>query len=213
MKIQRITIDSSDAVTELCDLGKHFNADKSPYNPNGHRHPYTAVYSLLLGKYKATPVRFVEIGIAGGASVLVWAHFFQNTARRLFFFDRDLNFIRHANGFGLPDVTCMEMDVTVESSIQNGLRAIGGDLDVILDDSSHNIPDQLKIIQQGLPFLKSGGMFIIEDIFKRYNEEDYQKGLESILDEFAFATFIVCDHKNKWSPDWDNDKLLVLIKK
>jgi len=213
MKIQNIVIDSSNSQTELCLLGKRFFADKSPYNEKGHRHPYTSVYSLLLSKYKHSPIRFVEIGIAGGSSLLMWAHYFQNLGRRLFFFDRDIGFIENARKFQIPDVYCLEMDVTQEDSIECGLKKIGGDLDVILDDSTHGIPEQVKIIKKGLPFLKSGGMFIIEDIFRRYKEEDYQTELEDVLDEFSFATFITCEHKDKWSPDWDNDKLLVLIKK
>lgn len=213
MKLQNIVIDSTPSNTELCELGKVFFADKSPYNSKGHRHPYTAVYSLLLSKYKMHPIRFVEIGIAGGSSLLMWAHYFQNQGRRLFFFDCDKNFISHGNSFGIPGTFCLEMDVYKSESIRNGLSQIGGDLDVILDDSTHGIPEQVKIIKEGLPFLKSGGMFIIEDIFKRYDEQEYQKQLEDVLDEFSFATFITCEHVNKWSPDWDNDKLLILIKK
>ncbi len=213
MKIQSIVIDSSSCTSELCSLGKQFFADKSPYNEKGHRHPYTAVYSLLLSKYKNEPIRFVEIGIAGGSSLLMWSHFFQNNGRRLFFFDRDADFIKNGNSFGIPDVFCMEMDVMQEESICSGLQKIGGDLDVILDDSTHGIPEQVKIIKKGLPFLKSGGMFIIEDIFKRYKEEEYQKELDDVLDQFSLAMFINCEHTNKWSPDWDNDKLLILVKK
>lgn len=213
MKIQSITIDSSSSKTELCELGQKYYADKSPYNEKGHRHPYTAVYNMLLAKYKYEPVRFVEIGIAGGSSLLMWSQYFLNQGRRLFFFDRDQNFIKNGNGYRVPDVFCLEMDVAKEESIREGLQKIGGDLDVLLDDSTHGIPEQVKIIKCGLPFLKSGGMFIIEDIFRRYKEEDYQKELEDVLDQFSFATFITCEHTNKWSPDWDNDKLLILVKK
>ncbi len=206
-------IDSTPCESELCKLGKQYFADKSPYSTRGHRHPYTGVYSLLLSKYKYEPVRFVEIGIAGGCSLLMWAHYFANPGRRIFMFDRDKDFIENGNAYKLPDVFCQEMDVMDEDSIVKGLQTTGGDLDVILDDSTHGIPEQVKIIKKGLPFLKSGGLFIIEDIFKRHNEDDYQKELDDVLDQFSFATFINCEHANKWSPGWDNDKILVLIKK
>lgn len=213
MKIQSITIDSTGTQSELCDLGKKYGTDKSPYNTIGHRHPYTGVYSLLLSRFKEQPVRFVEIGIAGGASVLMWGHYFTNPQKKLFFFDRDTNFINHSSSFHLPDVFCLEMDVFEESSIHDGLTMIGGDLDVLLDDSTHGLSEQVKIIKKGLPFVKPGGMIIIEDIFKRTAEEDYEEALKDVLDQFSYATFITCDHKNRWSPGWDNDKLLVLIKK
>jgi hypothetical protein len=213
MKIQSITIDSTLTKSELCELGAGYGTDKSPYNKISHRHPYTAVYSLLLSRFRDQPVRFVEIGIAGGASVAMWGMYFKNPNKNLFFFDRDENFIRQAASFHIPDTHCLEMDVTKEDSIVSGLRAIGGDLDILLDDSTHGILEQVKIIKMGLPYVKPGGMIIVEDIFKRTPEEEYQNALADVLDEFSFATFIVCDHKDRWSPDWDNDKLLVLVKK
>lgn len=213
MKIQSITIESSDSTTELCELGARFGTDKSPYNPRGHRHPYTSVYTMLLGRFRYQPCRFVEIGIAGGASVLLWRHYFQNNNTKIFVFDRDEGFIQNANQFRLPDVYALQMDVTEESSIQKGLHQIGGDVDILLDDSTHGILEQVKIIKAGLPFVKPGGMIIIEDIFRRTPNEDYEKALEDVADQFSVIMFIVTEHKYKYSPDWDNDKLLVLIKK
>lgn len=213
MKIPSITIDSSDSITSLCELGATFGTDKSPYNPRGHRHPYTSVYTMLLGRFRYQPCRFVEIGIAGGASVLMWKAYFEHTNTKIFVFDRDEGFIENANNFHLPDVYALPMDVTQESSIQQGLQKIGGDLDVLLDDSTHGILEQIKIIKAGLPFVKPGGMIIIEDIFRRVSNEDYEKALEDVADQFSVIMFIVTEHKHKHSPDWDNDKLLVLIKK
>jgi hypothetical protein len=46
--ISRLVIDSTDAKTDLCELGKVCGTDKSPYNTVRHRHPYTAVYSMIL---------------------------------------------------------------------------------------------------------------------------------------------------------------------
>lgn len=213
MPIQSITIDSSLSETELCQLGKEFGADKSPYNTVAHRHPYTAVYSMFLSRFKEKPIRFVEIGIAGGASVRMWSKYFHNPNKSLFFFDCDRNFIEHSKSFRLPDVHCLEMNVYHEESIVEGLKKIGGDLDVLLDDSTHGIPEQVKIIKCGLPFVKSGGMIIIEDIFKRHDEKKYAEELNDVLDQFSLAMFITCDHRLRWSPDWDNDKLLILVKK
>ena len=213
MKIQSITIDSSDSKTDLCELGAAFGTDKSPYNPRGHRHPYTSVYTMLLGRFRYQPCRFVEIGIAGGASVLLWRQYLQNSNTKIFAFDRDEGFVQNATNFHLPDVYALPMDVTLETSIRDGLHQIGGDIDVLLDDSTHGIIEQVKIIKAGLPFVKPGGMIIIEDIFRRTANEDYENALEDVADQFAVIMFIVTEHKMKYSPDWDNDKLLVLIKK
>lgn len=213
MKIPSLTIDSSETHSFLCNLGAACNTDKSPYNEHGHRHPYTAVYNMLLGRFRFQPCRFVEIGIAGGNSILMWRIFFQNAATRIFAFDRDVDFIKNLDQFQLPEVYAGEMDVFHEESIRRGLAHIGGDLDVILDDSTHGLPEQVKIIKVGLEFLKPGGMILIEDIFHRIPNEDYEKALEDIEDQCSVLTFINAEHTNKHSPGWDNDKLLLVVKK
>jgi hypothetical protein len=213
MKIDSMTIDSTNTQSLLCYLGKTCYADKSPYNENGHRHPYTAVYNMLFGRFRYQPCRFAEIGIAGGNSMVMWRYYFQNNQTRIFGFDRDVNFIENLNRMQLPDVLGSEMDVYHENSIREGLSRIGGNLDILLDDSTHGLPEQVKIIKVGLEFLKPGGMILIEDIFRRIPNEDYETALEGIQDQCSVITFIVTEHKDKYSPGWDNDKLLLIVKK
>ena len=210
--IPTLTIDSSKCLTELCIIGKNYNADKSPYNSNGHRHPYTPVYTLLMSKYKYQNIRFAEIGVAGGASVCLWNRYFENGT--FFFFDRDQNFLDHAKRFvSTHNNTFALMDVIKPDSIKEALEATGGNLDILLDDSSHNPNDQNHIIHQSLPFIKSGGMIIIEDVNRDEPEESYINIINDIQDEFSFISFIVTEHENRYSPGWNNDKLLVLVKK
>lgn len=212
-RIQSITVDSTAAVTHLCTLGSNYYTDKSPYNNSGHRHPYTAVYSLFLSKFRFQPVRFVEIGIAGGNSILLWRTYFTHNDTHIFGFDRDKNFIQNTLNYGLPGVSLGEMDVYEEESIRKGFEATGGYLDVILDDSSHGLDDQIRIIKQAIPFLKPGGLIIIEDIFRDTPEEKYEEGLADVLDLFSMAMFVVTEHERRYSPGWNNDKLLFLVKK
>jgi predicted O-methyltransferase YrrM len=194
-------------------LGSNYKTDKSPYNDAGHRHPYTAVYSLFFSRFQFQPVKFVEIGIAGGNSILLWRTYFTHKDTHIFGFDRDKNFIQNTLNFGLPGVSLGEMDVYEEESIRRGLEATGGDLDVILDDSSHGLVDQIRIIKQAIPFLKPGGLIIIEDIFRDTPEQRYEEGLADVLDQFSMAMFVVTEHERRYSPGWNNDKLLFLVKK
>lgn len=211
LSIPSMTIDSTKCPTDLCLYGQHYYADKSPFNKGGHRHPYTAVYSLLMAQYRYRPVRFSEIGVAYGSSVKMWNTYFQKGT--FFFFDRDQNFLDHsAQGLGSNNSFAI-MDVAVRESISNSLKETGGNLDILLDDSSHNISHQHLIINEALPFIRSGGMIIIEDIHRDEPEETYFNMIKDILDEFSFVSFIVTDHENRYSPGWNNDKLLVLIKK
>ena len=210
--IPTLIVDSTKCCSDLCDLGRICRTDKSPYNDIGHRHPYTGIYSLLFSQYREKEVRFSEIGIATGASVEMWNLFFKNAS--FYFFDRDINFLHYSKQHVKEtNNKFLLMNVSDKISIKESLEATGGSLDVLLDDSSHNIDDQNNILHEALPFIKSGGMIIIEDIDRKLPDIMYETILEDIKEEFSFITFIQADHDLRYSPGWDNDKLLVLIKK
>lgn len=204
-------VDNKNNNTWLCHLGAAAGTDKSPLNTLGHRHPYTSTYSLLLSQYRFQPVRFAEIGIAMGASAAMWSKFFN--VGNIFMFDSDENYIANCSRYKFNNVSCHKMDVFKEDSIRSALESVGGNLDVLLDDSTHGIDDQIRIIQVALPYVRPGGMILIEDIFRDASEEEYEQRLDSVLDQFSFCTFLTVEHSLKFSGTWNNDKILVLIKK
>jgi hypothetical protein len=209
--IPTLVIDSTNCPTELCAIGKAFGTDKSPFNVHGHRHPYTPIYNMLFSQYKSKSIKFAEIGVAGGASVVMWNVYFQNA--QFYFFDRDQDFLNNAAKYVNPvKNTFSLMDVRDISGMALSFSKIN-DLDILLDDSSHNIDDQNKIIHAALPYIKSGGMIIIEDIDRIIKNEDYYAIIKDIEHEFSFITFIITEHQNRYSPGYDNDKLLLLVKK
>ena len=208
--ISRLVIDSSDTMSELCYLGKATGTDKSPYNTIAHRHPYTGVYSMLFAPLKKRAIRFAEIGVAMGASALLWDIYFRNPETEIFLFDSDANLLRNTAEIVGQRCRTGVMDVSVDGDVARGLG--DGPYDVILDDSSHTHEHQIRIIKEGFPKLKSGGMMIIEDIFRSTPEEDYSREIPEIVAQCSAAYFVVCEHKDRWSPGWDNDKLLVLVK-
>lgn len=209
--IPTFIIDSTNAPTDLCILGAKFGADKSPFNSVGHRHPYTGLYSVLLAPYRNKPIHFGEIGVAMGASVRMWRNYFPEA--RLDFFDKDLNFLAHSSSFGYPNTFFSSMDVNFQDSIEFALKESGELFDVLLDDSSHNINDQKNIIAGALPYLKSGGILLIEDIFRSDSDKSYDDIIKPCENDISFAAFFLTEHMNKYSPGWDNDKVLMIVKK
>jgi predicted O-methyltransferase YrrM len=215
--IHRLVIDSSAAQTELCFLGNIAGTDKSPVvsaSPR-HRHAYTAVYTMLFAPLKGRAIQFAEIGVAGGHSALLWNMYFKHPETTIHMFDRDQNFLRSAEE--LVDSETMKfslMDVGVDGDVRRALTASnpGGLYDVIIDDSSHEHGHQIRIIKEAFPLLTQGGVLIVEDIFRSTPEEEYTRLLGPILHKCSAAYFVQCEHKDRWSPGWDNDKLLVLVK-
>ena len=210
--IDRLLIDSTDSCTELCRLGRMTGTDKSPYNLIAHRHPYTAVYSMLFGPLKNKPLRFAEIGVAGGASARLWDAYFTNDGAAIEMFDRDETFFRHADEITGDRVRCSLMDVLKEGDIAASLKRQQNEYDVIIVDSTHSLDDQIRIVKEAFPLWKPGGMLVVEDSFRAEKEDKYTEQLGSVLEQCSAAYFVFCEHVARWSPGWDNDKLLVLVK-
>jgi predicted O-methyltransferase YrrM len=167
---------------------------------------------MLFAPLKKKNLRFAEIGIAGGGSVTMWWNYFRN-ADRLCFFDRDENFLQNIRNMRFPTEPYLGLvDVRVKGDTARALTDAGGNFDVVLDDSSHDFNDQILIIHDAWPLIKSGGYMIVEDIFRAESESRYEEALQDILQECSLAYFAVCNHEERYSPGWNNDKILVLVK-
>jgi SAM-dependent methyltransferase len=209
MKINSISIDSTNSVTDLCLLGIKYPTDKSPYNTEVslHKHAYTSIYNLLFSNIRYKDIKLGELGILDNNSMLSWREFFPNAKLYGFeWFDARLDKAKADN----IDCTYLKMNVQDSKSISDGLSFAGSDFDILIEDSTHEFQDQIRFINEAYKHLKPGGILIIEDIFISANEKDYSDAINS--DYFSSATFINANHILKNSLGWNNDKLLVLHK-
>lgn len=213
-KFNRLIIDSSDSMTDLCKLGVTYPTDKSPYNQNTrYRHPYTAVYDLLFSGLRFEPIRFGEIGIEKNQSMMCWRAYFPNAT--LYGWDVDEEKIKNAQRASLVNTHYGRMNVKDGGSIVSGLSSLPERLDVLIDDSTHEFEDQVRIVVHGLQYIKPGGVLVIEDIFQGrdgYDEDLYADALASVKKYFSSMLFVECRHVNRYSPGWNNDKLLVMFR-
>jgi hypothetical protein len=208
-----IVIDSTNCRSDLCDLCAKWGTDKSPYCIGGHRHPYTAPYSLFLEPLRNKPIKFAEFGVYRGASLIAWRFFFSRA--RLFGFDWDQPNLEHIKTINLPGVFLDYCDAskpdTLEACFLKHIQ--DGELfDVIIDDASHDPADQCLMIRTALSKLKQGGLLIIEDIFRDRTEQPFLDALEEMKSLISFKTFIMCEHADRFSPGWNNDKMLVIVR-
>lgn len=209
-----VTIDSTECRTTLCKLCADSGTDKCPYNLHGHRHPYTAPYSLLLEPLRHKPIKFAEIGVFRGASLRVWRSYFSPDAT-IYGYDSDVPNLEYIKSMNMPNMVLDTMDAASSASIKAKFEEATRDgilFDVILDDASHDPKDQSEVIKTALPFLNPGGLLIIEDIFRERSIELYEQAFRDIQHLVRFHTFIVCDHALRYSPGWNNDKLLIFVK-
>jgi predicted O-methyltransferase YrrM len=216
-KINSIMVDSTKSKTDLCELGTKYPTDKSPYNTlnpvtkhgSGHRHPYTAVYDLLFSTIRYKEIKIAELGVLDNMSMLCWREYFPNA--NLFGFDFNSNFIRQGQNLNLEKTVYDFMDVKNVESIESGLSKYGK-YDIIIEDTTHEFDDQIRVCGVAHKYLNPGGVLVIEDIFRNIDENKYKNYLSDIMKYYSTVTFIVTEHNLKYSPNWDNDKLLILVR-
>jgi predicted O-methyltransferase YrrM len=201
--------------SELCELGKKYDTDKSSQRNNvtnhRHCHPYTLFYDGLFKNKKLESLKIAELGILDGGSLLMWKDYFTNA--ELYGFEYNTNLINNfKQNFNNDRIALANIDVTNRDSISNAFHQVNELYDIIIEDTTHQFEDQIRVIENTYQYLKPGGVMIIEDIFKRYNENDYITRLAPILGNFQDYYFIELDHVNRNSTGWDNDKLFILVK-
>ena len=200
---------------ELCEIGKKYDTDKSSQRNNvtntRHCHPYTLFYHGRFKHVKNENLQIAELGILDGASLLMWKEYFNNATIDGFEYNYDL--INHfKTKFNNDRINIYHIDVTQEDSIENSFFVSNKQYDIIIEDTTHQFEDQIRVIKNVYKYLKPGGILIIEDIFKHYDENQYINRLGDILDNFQDYYFIELDHNNRNSTNWNNDKLFILIK-
>ena len=211
-KFKKIIIDTTYFNSDLCEISKNYKTDKSPYNLK-HRHSYTGIYHFLFHKIKNYNLNIAEIGCYKNEGIKMFREYFKNS--NLYGYDIGQKYIDSAKKDDLKNTFYFLMDVNNDKSIQDGLSKCPEKFDIIIDDSSHIFDHQIKIIKNSLFFLKDGAYLIIEDIFnsrKEHSEKKYFHSLSNIKKYFSEIYFVQSKHVNNFSPLYDNDKILVLVR-
>ena len=157
--------------TSLDYLFKKYETDKS-----NEGHGFTKFYTNHLNKLKNKKINFLEIGSARGGSAAAFVHYFNKI--NIFCLDVNLTLVKYKsnkiNYFGL-DSSNSNMLFKFLKNIKEKFSV--KKFDVIIDDGSHLLSDQLFSINYFYKFLKKGGYYVIEDFkfpnyFKRCNDVD-----------------------------------------
>lgn len=225
-RINKIIIDSTESISDLCLLGSKYETDKSPYSgplakylssPLEHAHAYTAVYDMLFSGIRYKGIRFAEIGVHYNRSIRCFREYF--TKAKIFGFDHMASFLENAKKENLKDVEYYWLDAFNKNSIIKAMKESGGEFDVIIEDSCHAFETQINFIETLHPSLKPGGMLIIEDIYPDVEngydrcDDNFAQAIEPFKQFYSNVYFIETKHKFQYSGLHQNDKLLVLIKK
>lgn len=138
-------------------------------NDNGSdkskKHLYDFVYESYLAPLREKPITFLEVGIFRGESIKAWLEYFPKASvHGIDLFDRikpeDVEILKDKR------VHWIESDST-DKNLPNLIKEQWGDIkfDVIIDDGLHTPEANEKTFLNLIEFLKSDGVYFIEDVF------------------------------------------------
>ena len=134
---------------------------------------YFDIYDKILLPYIDKHPKFLEIGCAHGGSLELWIKYFEG---KLDLYGVDIN--KDFLGYKFDDV---EVNYScVDQGSQEHWDAYlrdGKTFDIIIDDGSHIMNDQIVTLLTLFPKLNQGGMYIIEDTHTSY-WSDWDGGLQ-----------------------------------
>jgi hypothetical protein len=172
--------DSLQSDTSLDAIALLHGTDKST---NGHG--YTAIYEHYLSGRRADSVSVLEIGIYKGASLQMWRDYFPSG---------------HVVGIDKrPEAAqCAgdRIDVCIgDQANPRFLKEVGeskGSFDLVVDDGAHLAPAQKTSLLALWPYLRSGGLYVIEDLQTSYMSK-YRMGWRHPETTVEFLKYLVDD--------------------
>lgn len=163
-------------MSRLTEIGKKYGTDKATY------HLYTELYEAYFKEF--TNPTIMEIGIYNGSSIHMYQEFW-NLQCNIVGVDRG-DQLGFQNPY--PNVKMVGADQGVKAQLEAAAHGYG--FDIIVDDGSHMISDQLISIATLFPYLKEGGIYIIEDLQTSMSEVAYHYNKDSLDDTIKFLELL-----------------------
>ena len=117
------------------------------------RHSYIEVYEELFAPYREGKTHLLEIGMGGGDCMIAWSHYFNNgeVVGLDLWTGQNIGSIRKVRG----DAT--SYNIWKENFLHDKF-------DIIIDDGSHILQEQVLAFNLYRKSLRDGGIYVIEDV-------------------------------------------------
>jgi len=159
-------------ITDLCDLFNKYGSDKD-------RNGYVQLYHTLFSKMRQENIVMLEIGIGTmiegvhssmvgyalegykpGGSLRAWRDFFPRGRIIGADVQPDTQFSDEAR---IETYIC---NSTRQEDVDEFMKKLGDiKFDIIIDDGSHHDMDQITTLKNFYPYVKEGGIYVIEDVY------------------------------------------------
>lgn len=136
----------------LEEISKQYQSDKGSVY-----HNYLEIYEKYFSKYRDILENFLEIGLWKGDSIRMWREYF-NTGNLV---GADILDLSHVV---LPNTQIHICDQSDRNQLDQLVKNSFNQFDIIIDDGGHWQHQQQITLGFMFPYLKSGGVFVIEDL-------------------------------------------------
>jgi hypothetical protein len=162
------------------------------------------MYEALFSPLRNRTLRFLEIGVAQGHSLRLWEAYFPSA--QIFGLD-----IEGKSQYDTRRIKTLIADQGKREDLAKALAATGSGLDIVLDDGGHQMEQQQLSFATLFPALKSGGLYIIEDVHTSFPqlypgygvEADGENSTYAMIDRFVRTGKI----RSKYLTDAENSYL------
>lgn len=127
-------------------------------------HGYTPHYERAFHPLRTEQIKFLEIGVGGGESIITWLDYFLSA--RVF----GVDIVEKTNLWNTPGVAANPRYTFCQGNQSDPVfwqcfvASFGGDWDVVIDDGSHIPSDILTTFGCLWPHVAKGGLYAIEDL-------------------------------------------------
>jgi SAM-dependent methyltransferase len=141
---------------------------------------YFPIYERHLGRFVGQPVKVVEIGVFSGGSLGMWRRYF---GERSEIYGVDIE--PECRAYEAPGIRVFIGDQADRGFWRRFIQEVG-DVDVVIDDGGHLPRQQIVTLEELLPHLRPGGVYLCEDVHGSWNPFlGYVHGLSSHLYQFG----------------------------
>ena len=197
----------------LNSLFEYFNSDKGEIFINQYLQPakknkvkikahgYAKIYENVFADLKNASINILELGS------------FYGNAAAAFYFYFDKAYIYSGDVY--PDlfkyksnrIKNFYVDSSSRNSLINNLLSNKNNFDIIIEDASHMLKDQILSLFMLFPLLNSGGLFIVEELdFPETRDDmkinqtkpDLKQILKNILNNLDFNSIYINDEEKKY---------------
>jgi len=179
-----------DAIDNKELFEKDFNFLFTHFNSLKQEHDYSDFYKKELAHLRKKSIDILEIGTAKGDGLASFYYYFPKS--NLIGLDNNPFRLRYKS----KRVRNIFVDVSSRRILKNLTNHLNQKFDLIIEDSSHKLIDQILCFVENFKNLKSGGIYVVEDlnfpdIHEIYNPTKEGINLKNILNKIASGEEVI----------------------